>query len=92
MAKKILIPQTINPDTIIHEIRNAIRRLGKILKPYDSAGDDLHSQVALSITNSESLYCTINNSLSPAVKEAVKKVIISATHPKYPQIIAISIT
>jgi hypothetical protein len=92
MTKKTLTTAKIHPDTIMHEIRNAIRRLGKILKPYDDIGYDLESQVALSITNGRSLYCTLNNSWPVSIKEAVKKAIISTTHLKYPQIIVISIT
>jgi len=81
----------IHPDTIIHEISNAVRRISRILKQYDDVGNGLDTQIQLKITHHRLLYCTLNSQWHVNIKDAVKRVITS-TAKKYPQIISISIT
>jgi hypothetical protein len=78
----------IHPDTVMHEIRNAIRRLSKILKQYHDVGTGLETQVELKITGRTSLSYTLNYCWPASIREAVKKVILTTTAAKFPQIIA----
>lgn len=78
------------PDIIIEEIKVALRRLSKILSPYEEDVDNLETKIHLYLTDDGlRLYYSLNNDWPARVKEAVKRT-IKNTVEKYSEIVITS--